>query len=459
MAGVTGNKPHVLAVPLPAQGHVKPLMNLCRQIAKHGIKVTLVNAESIHNKIAAAAEEEEDDNIVFATVPDGLTADDDPNNPFTLMGSLPNTMPQSLTDLIHRINSSNPYQKISCVIADLTLSWIFDIAEKMGAQLVGFSSPSAACMAMIIHTLNLLEEEGNLDTKGSLTNGDVITLSDDIPAWRREELPWSISVDTETERVIFEMAKQYREANKVKWNLTNTCYELEPAAAEFLPNVLPVGPLHLLDSNAAASPGNFYREDASCLSWLDNKPDGSVIYVSFGSLAVFSQQQLGELALGLELSGRAFLWVTRPDLGNGSQVVYPDGFLERVGELGKIVEWAPQDKVLSHTSIYCFVSHCGWNSTIEGLSLGVPFLCWSHFFDQLYNERYICEKWEIGLKISVDEEGIRSRHEIKKKIDMLFFDNKYKKNALKLKEVCAKSVSDGGSSYRNLEKFINHLRE
>ncbi|KAH6804344.1 hypothetical protein C2S51_032591 [Perilla frutescens var. frutescens] len=454
---MAGNRAHVLAVPLPAQGHVKPLLSLCRQIAKHGIKVTFVNAESIHNKITAAAAEEED-NISFTSVPDGLTPDDDPNNPFTLMGTLPNTMPQSLTDLIHRINSSNPHQKISCVIADLTFSWILDIAENIGAQPVGFSTPSASCMAMLLHTLNLLEEEGNLDTNGTLKNGDVISLSDDIPAWRREELPWSISVDTETERCIFEMAKQNRAANKVKWNLSNTCYELEPAAAELLRNILPVGPLHLLDSNAAASPGNFYREDASCLSWLDNKADGSVIYVSFGSLAVFSQQQLDELALGLELSGRAFLWVTRPNLANGSRFVFPDGFLERVGELGKIVQWAPQYKVLSHPSISCFVSHCGWNSTIEGLSTGVPFLCWSSFFDQLYNERYICEKWEIGLKISVDEEGIRSRHEIKRKIDMLFSDYKYKENVLKLKEVCAKSVSEGGSSHKNLQKFINHLK-
>ncbi|XP_042002457.1 UDP-glycosyltransferase 83A1-like, partial [Salvia splendens] len=203
----------------------------------------------------------------------------------------------------------------------------------------------------------------------------------------------------------------------------------------------PIGPLNLLNSNNS-TPTNFYSEDSSCLSWLDIKPVGSVVYVSFGSSAFFSQQQLDELAL---------------DLANGSPAVYPDGFLERVSEVGKIVGWAPQDRLLSHPSIACFLSHCGWNSTMEGTCKGVPFLCWSYFSDQYHNERYIGDVWKNGLKMEFDEEGIRSRHEIKKKISMVFFYNKFKENAVKLKEICCKSIGEGGWSYKNLEKFIDHL--
>ncbi|KAG6389251.1 hypothetical protein SASPL_150716 [Salvia splendens] len=458
MAAVSGNKPHVLAVPLPAQGHVKPLMSLCRQIAKHGIKVTFVNVESIHHKILSASpqqlhdEDDSDNNIVMETVPDGLTPEDDPNNPFTLLETLPKTMPQTLMDLIQRINSSNPNEKVTCLIADMSFSWIFDIADKMGAEPVGFSPPSVACLAVLLHAPKLLEQ-GVLNTNGSLQNGDAISLSNDIPSWRKDELPWCFSDDLQTEKVLFEAVKGYKEASKAKWWLCNSCHELEPTASELLPNVFPIGPLNLLDSNNVKST-NFFSEDSSCLRWLDSQVDRSVVYVSFGSLAVFSQQQLDELALGLQLLGRAFLWVVRPDLANGSRVVYPPGF--GTG-LGMTVEWAPQNRVLSHPSIGCFVSHCGWNSTIEGVSNGVPFLCWSYFADQLHNERYICEKWGIGLKIDFDEEGIRSRYEIKTKVDMLFSENKFKENALKLKELCSKSVADGGKSCNNLKKFIDHL--
>ncbi|KAH6825053.1 hypothetical protein C2S53_014047 [Perilla frutescens var. hirtella] len=462
---MASNKPHILAVPLPAQGHVKPLMTLCRQIAKHGIKVTFVNAQTIHEKIATISPEE-DHNMVLTSIPDGLEPDHDPNDPFLLFETLSRTMQKSLPDLIEKINCSNPNEKISCVIADIGFRWVLDIAEMMGAELVGFSTPSVATFALLLHIPKLIQQ-GNLDTDGTITHPfgslkkvDVIRLSDEISDWKKDELPWSTPNDLKTQKIFFECLISNQVAYKAKWVLWNSCYDLEPAACDLHPNFLPVGPLHLHDTNmekSGSDSSNFYAADVSCLSWLDTKPARSVVYVSFGSLATYSQQQLDELALGLELSGRAFLWVVRLDLANGSRAVYPDGFSERVSEFGKIVEWAPQNSVLSHPAVGCFLSHCGWNSTLEGVSKGVPYLCWPYFADQHHNEKYICDKWEIGLRINCDKKGIRSRYEIKMKIDMLFSNNKYTENVFKLKEMCARSVSKGGSSYKNLQIFINHL--
>ncbi|KAH6761002.1 hypothetical protein C2S51_017951 [Perilla frutescens var. frutescens] len=297
--------------------------------------------------------------MVLASIPDGLKPDDDPNDPFVLFETLPRTMPEALQDLIEKINSSNPDQKINCIIADLSFGWVFDIAQMMGAEPVGFSPPSIATFAVLLRIPNLIEQ-GNLDTNGALKKVDLIRLSDDIPAWRKDEFPWSISNDLKTQKIFFECKQSYEVADKAKWLLCNTCYELEPAACDLHPNLLPVGPLHLYEAQAEKScsdSSNFYAEDASCLSWLDTKPAGSVVYVSFGSFAIYSQQQLEELALGLEISGRAFLWVVRQDLADGSSAVYPNGFLERVSEFGKIVEWAPQNKVLSHHALL-HVSSC-----------------------------------------------------------------------------------------------------
>ncbi|KAH6825001.1 hypothetical protein C2S53_000653 [Perilla frutescens var. hirtella] len=471
MAVITGKKPHVLVVPFPAQGHVKPLMKLSSQLAKHGIKVTFVNIECVHEKIVSSAkmsEEEvvdvdmDEDNLVLMSVSDGRSPDDDQNDIFKLLDTLQSSMPQSLMSLIETINSSSSDEKISCVIADITMSWISETAEKMGVEFVAFSPPSAAAIA-IVNLIPKLLEEGILDQNGSKTNGEITRLSDDIPAWRKDEFSWSFSIDLKTQKIFFDCSRRVEKtAAQAKLVISNTCYELEPAACDLNSNFLPVGPLNLLDLNGPKSRSrscNFHPEDLSCLSWLDSKPDGSVIYVSFGSLAVFSQQQLDELALGLEMSGRAFLWVVRSDLANGSQAVFPDGFLERVGEVGKIVEWAPQEKVLSHASVACFLSHCGWNSTLEGLSMGLPYLCWPYFSDQFHNQSYICDKWEIGLRIDPDENGIRSSHEIKKKVDLLFCDDKFRKNAKRFKEMTAKSVNEGGSSHKNLNKFIDHLRK
>ncbi|KAL8543532.1 hypothetical protein ACS0TY_004181 [Phlomoides rotata] len=455
MEAVKASKVHVLAVPCPAQGHVKPMMKLCRQIAKHGIKVTFVNIQSIHDKLVAAAAVEEEDNIVqLVSIPDVPVDDDDL---FKVMKYLQITMPDSLQDLIQEINRSNPDEKVRFVIVDIAVTWILDTAEEMGAEPLLFSPSSAAFCALMSHLPTLLEDD-LLDQYGNVKKCENFVLSDDIPGWGKDEFAWSFPQDPKSQKSFLKFVTNHGggKIDRDKLLLINTCYELESSACDMIPKSVPIGPL--LESNASSS-CNFHPEDASCLSWLDTKPPKSVIYVSFGSIAVVSQQQLDELALGLELSGRAFMWVVRSDLANGSRVVYPDGFLKRVSGTGMIVKWAPQEKVLSHPSIACFLTHGGWNSTLEGLSNGVPFLCWPFFMDQFHNQNYICDKWETGLRVHPDGSGIRTRNEIKEKIEMLFCNGDLTANAMRLKEICAKSVCEWSSSYNNFVRFIDYLRK
>ncbi|KAL2482387.1 UDP-glycosyltransferase 83A1 [Forsythia ovata] len=449
------SRPHVLAVPFPAQGHVMPLMKLCQKIANRGIKVTFVNAEHIHAKVIAAMSDEDkkQQRIELTSIPDGLQTEEDRKK--GLVESLRRTYPRNLTRLIEKINCENSDEKISCVIADTpVIGWIHDVSQKMGAELVAFQFGAAADIALILQIPKLIQD-GSLDTNGFVMKNDFISLSNEIPEWGGNELPWSIPSDLKDQKIVFECCQNTQQAvhQHAKWLLCNTFYELESSACNLIPNFCPVGPLHCSNSKSPTSGGSILVEDTTCLSWLDKQKIGSVIYVSFGSLAIHSQDQLNEIALALELSNRPFLWVIRSNLAN------PNGFLERVAERGKIVEWAPQEHVLSHSSIGCFVSHCGWNSTMEGLSMGVPFLCWPYFLDQFHNQNYICDTWKNGLRLNADENGLRSRHEIKTKIEMLFADYSIKANALKLKEMAHRSVSESGSSLQNFETFIDHLKK
>ncbi|PIN04307.1 UDP-glucuronosyl and UDP-glucosyl transferase [Handroanthus impetiginosus] len=410
MAITTGKKPPILAFPYPAQGHVVPLIKLSRLITTHRIKVTFVTTEHICEKLLSSMLDH-----------DGLPPQDDRCNAFKVFESLKNTAGGYLTDLIEKINESNSDEKISCVIADVTIGWVLENVEKLGLEGVAFAPVSAATLAMTLHISKLIEE-GRIDEN-----------------------------DLNMQKIFFECSLiNQKAAYRAKWLLCNTFYKLESSACDLIPNLLP-GKLQFC----------LCREDTTCLSWLDGQLASSAIYVAFGSYAVFSQHQLDERALGLELSGQPFLWVVRPDLANRSWVEFLDGFLERVGStrIGKIVKWAPQEKVLCHRSIGCFLSHCGWNLTVEGLSKGVPFLCWPYCVDQLHNQKYICDKWRIGLRIDPDGNGIRTRIELKKKIEMLFHDDSLRVNALRFKKMAMESVDQGGSPRKNFEKFIDHLKE
>nr|GEX48940.1 UDP-glycosyltransferase 83A1-like [Tanacetum cinerariifolium] len=144
----------------------------------------------------------------------------------------------------------------------------------------------------------------------------------------------------------------------------------------------------------------------------------------------------------------------------GTEHIYPpNGFMDRICTRGKIVSWAPQQEVLNHPSVACFISHCGWNSTMEGVSNGVPFLCWPHSFDQFLDASYICDFWKTGLGVNKDDTGIVTREEIKSKVEQLIRNDKIKQNALNLKERVMGNVKEGNSSSKNLSNFVDWVKK
>ena len=286
----------------------------------------------------------------------------------------------------------------------------------------------------------------------------MIWLSKEIPAWASTKLPWNCPGDSKRQEFLFgHLFKMNHFVKQCNWLLCNSFYELDSLALNLIPKIMPIGPL-LLANQSSSHIGSFWLEDSTCLSWLDKQPMNSVIYASFGSTSKFSQRQLEELALGLELIGQPFLWVVRSDIINEALSEFLDGFRTRIADRGRIVNWAPQEQVLAHPSTACFLSHCGWNSTMEGISMGVPFLCLPYFTDQFQNKSYICDVWKVGLGLNPNENGIITRHEINTKIKTLLFDDGIKTNALKLKEMAKKSVTEGGSSFKNFESFIEQIK-
>lgn len=283
--------------------------------------------------------------------------------------------------------------------------------------------------------------------------------SSDIPALNTENFVWTCLGNMTMQKNIFGlMVKNNESIELADWLICNSTYDLEPEAFKKAPKVLPIGPL-LASNRLQDSARNFKPEDSICLKWLDQQPPQSVIYVAFGSFTIFDPTQFRELALGLELSNRPFLWVVRQNMTDKVNDAYPKGFHDRVATRGLILGWAPQQKVLSHRSIACFLSHCGWNSTMEGLSNGIPFLCWPYFADQFLNQSYICDVWSIGLRIDRNESGTITQSEIRIKVEQLLNDENIKARALDFKEMAARSIREGGSSHKNFRNFVEWISQ
>ncbi|KAJ3673304.1 hypothetical protein LUZ60_006678 [Juncus effusus] len=197
--------------------------------------------------------------------------------------------------------------------------------------------------------------------------------------------------------------------------IVNTFHGLEPDYCEMYKKVDAkrayfVGPVALSsfgDTQGAASRGGY--GDVACLDWLDGKEEGSVVFVCFGSWCRFTVEQLRELALGLENSGRNFLWVVRGDQ-NRKDDWMPEGWEKRVESRGLIIRgWAPQVAILGHKSVGAFLTHCGWNSVLEATSAGVPMLTWPLVFEQFINERLVVDVKRCGIRVW--EGGKRSTNE------------------------------------------------
>ncbi|KAK4346029.1 hypothetical protein RND71_036205 [Anisodus tanguticus] len=171
--------------------------------------------------------------------------------------------------------------------------------------------------------------------------------------------------------------------------------------------VLPIGTL--VQDPMASVDGNM-----EIMEWLGKKYKFSTILVSFGSGYSLTKQELEEVAFGLELSHVNFIWVVRFPKGENLSLeeALPQGFFERVGDRGMVMGgWAPQAKILTHSSIGGFMSHCGWSSISESIDYGIPIIAMPMDLDQPMNAKLLVE---IGVALEVvrDDNGALHRENI-----------------------------------------------
>ncbi|CAK7338706.1 unnamed protein product [Dovyalis caffra] len=240
------------------------------------------------------------------------------------------------------------------------------------------------------------------------------------------------------------------------------------------PPISCIGPLIVADDKRAGN-SKTSKEMHECITWLDSQPSQSVVFLCFGSLGLFPKEQLREIAIGLEKSGHRFLWVVRnppshnlsvaikaqgdPDLDS----LLPEGFLERTQDRGFVVKsWAPQVEILNHSSVGGFVTHCGWNSTLEAVFAGVPMVAWPLYAEQRLNRVVLVKEMKLALSMDESEDGFVSADEVEKKVRGLMESEEGKKireRAIAKKLAAKAAISEGGSSRVALSKLLDSWKQ
>ncbi|KAF4351800.1 hypothetical protein G4B88_030161 [Cannabis sativa] len=340
------------------------------------------------------------------------------------------TITRSLSSLQTTLKSLLITNRLDAFFADLFGFEAIEIAKGLNVPSFIFFTSNALSLALFLHLPNLDHEL--LSSVRFLSDlPDPIQLPGCVP------LPSNTLMDTMQDRE----SKSYKSLLNLSKGLYLTegrivniflAMEFEAIKAleanDRMPRVFLVGPIVKKESSDD-------HDKSECMTWLDKQPRGSVLYVSFGSGGTLSSDQMNELAFGLEMSGKNFLWVTRrpnnesssanflkqssrqSQSQNQSQDKYfdylPSGFFERTKGRGLVVEsWVPQARVLSHGSTGGFMSHCGWSSILESIVNGVPLIVWPLYAEQKMNAVMLVEELHVAMRLSCGENGIVGRDEI-----------------------------------------------
>ncbi|KNA09068.1 hypothetical protein SOVF_156980 [Spinacia oleracea] len=251
--------------------------------------------------------------------------------------------------------------------------------------------------------------------------------------------------------------------------LVNTFEALEVHALNSIErlNLIPVGPLLPSPALGGKDPSDkslggdlFHQyEGADYMEWLNSQEkNSSVIYVSFGSISVLPKPQMEELAKALIQTHRPFLWVIREKASHEVENHNDElSSMEELKQQGLVVPWCSQVEVLSHPSVGCFMTHCGWNSTLESITTGVPMVAFPQWADQMMNGKMVEDVWKTGVRVKVSEEegGLVKSEEIKRCLEEVMESEEMRDNAKKWREFAVEAANEGGSSDINLKAFIH----
>ncbi|XP_047179807.1 hydroquinone glucosyltransferase-like [Vigna umbellata] len=461
-------KPHIVVVPSPGFTHLVPILEFSKRL------LHLLPHFHITCFIPSLGSPPSSSKAYLQTLPSTITSIflppinlEQKTDPSVLALQIELSVNLSLPYIRQELKSLCSRAKVVALVVDVFANGALDLAKELNLLSYIYLPQSAMLLSMYFYSSKLDE----IFSSESRDPQEPIKIPGCVPVLRKDfPLPFQ-NLSGIGYKGFLERSKRFHIPDGV---FMNTFLGLESEAITTLhehvkgkPGIYPVGPIIQMGSID-------HENGVECLRWLDKQEPKSVLFVSFGSGGTLSQDQLNELAFGLELSGQKFLWVVRVPSFEVSSAYFgaedkdplqflPQGFLERTKQQGLFVPyWAPQIQVLGHSATGGFLSHCGWNSVLESVVKGVPVIAWPLFAEQSLNAAILTDDLKVALRPKVSHSGLREREEISKVVRGLFQEKEGKEIRQRmelLKFSAANAIKEDGSSTRTLSELVASFRD
>ncbi|XP_073128095.1 anthocyanidin 3-O-glucosyltransferase 5-like [Henckelia pumila] len=433
--GSSSSKLHVIILSSPGAGHLIPVLVLANRLAaEHGVRSTVLvvtTAISPESNLVNPPRDEELVEIIRLPPVDISNLVD----PSTKVVTQLRLMMREAVPLVRSAVAAMD-RRADALFVDLFGSESLQIAVEFNIPKYVYCTSTAWFLALSVYCPILdekiegqyVDEPGHLEIPGCK------------PVRPEDVVDPMLDRGDQQYREYLRMGKEFTFCDGI---LVNTCEDLEAKTlrafreneamkAVLEPPVYPIGPL-----TRPAEPSGLKIEP---MDWLNKQPNGSVLFVSFGSGGVLSAEQATELAWGLQLSQQRFVWVIRPPTEGGADDAFftangrgssaelydhyyylPRGFLDKTKNMGILLpKWGQQVEILAHPSIGGFMSHCGWNSTLESITSGVPMIAWPLYAEQRMNAALLVEELGVAVRPEVlPTKKVVGREEIERMVRTL----------------------------------------
>ncbi|CAJ1940277.1 unnamed protein product [Sphenostylis stenocarpa] len=458
-------KLHIVMFPWLAFGHMIPNLELAKLIAQKGHQVSFVSTPRNIHRLPKLSQNLAS-LIKFVSLP-LPTVRNLPQNaeattdvPYDVVQYLKKAY-DALEEPFTRFLESS---KAHWLFYDFVPFWAPSVASKFGMKSAFFSIFTISTLGFYGPPSSLMGNDSYRQKPEDFTVPPLWVPFPTTVAYRYFEIKKIFDVMSDNDSGVSDVYRLGSSIQNCDIVVIRGCTDFEPEWFQVLENifkkpVIPAGQLVNTEFKSGEDNDRWrWMED-----WLDKQEHGRVVYVAFGSEAKPRQDEVAEIALGLEKSKLPFLWALRVKRGPWDPDVLrlPEGFEERTKGRGIVcTSWAPQLKILGHVAVGGFLTHSGWTSVVEAVQNEKPLVLLTFLADQGINARVLEEK-KMGYSVPRDErDGSFTSDAVADSLRLVMVEEEgriYRETIKEVKDLFVNKERQGRYMDELLNYLLNHL--